>query len=92
MDAQRIPESFSAFCRIVSLTAANTRRMLEVSVACVRLRNVSAVADKPRFALYSLRVEIEMRPVHLVESPEQVFRGAVNVVAAGVIREVVPKR
>jgi hypothetical protein len=33
----RIPESFSAFCSIVSLTAAKTRRMFEVSVACVRL-------------------------------------------------------
>jgi hypothetical protein len=34
----RMPESFSAFCSIVSLTAAKTRRMFEVSVACVRLR------------------------------------------------------
>lgn len=34
---QRIPESLSALLRMVSLTAANTRRMLEVSVACVRL-------------------------------------------------------
>ena len=33
----RIPESFRAFCSIVSFTAAKTRRMLEVSVACVRL-------------------------------------------------------
>jgi hypothetical protein len=32
-----IPESFKAFCSIVSLTAAKTSRMLEVSVACVRL-------------------------------------------------------
>lgn len=33
----RIPESLSAFWRIVSFTAANTRRIFEVSVACVRL-------------------------------------------------------
>ena len=33
----RIPESVKALCRMVSLTAANTRRMFEVSVACVRL-------------------------------------------------------
>jgi hypothetical protein len=33
----RMPESFKAFCRIVSLTAAKTRRMLVVSVAWVRL-------------------------------------------------------
>jgi len=36
-----IPESFRAFCSIVSLTAAKTSRMLEVSVACVRLMKVS---------------------------------------------------
>jgi len=32
-----MPESLSALCKIVSLTAANTRRIFEVSVACVRL-------------------------------------------------------
>ena len=32
-----IPESASALWRIVSFTAAKTRRMFEVSVACVRL-------------------------------------------------------
>lgn len=36
-----IPESFKAFCSIVSLTAAKTSRILEVSVACVRLARVS---------------------------------------------------
>ncbi len=34
----RMPESFNAFCNIVSLTAAKTSLMFEVSVACVRLR------------------------------------------------------
>jgi len=33
----RIPESLSAFCSIVSLTAANTSRIFVVSVACVKL-------------------------------------------------------
>jgi hypothetical protein len=33
----RMPESFNAFCSIVSLTAAKTSRMFDVSVACVRL-------------------------------------------------------
>lgn len=37
-ESYRIPESLSAFCRIVSLTAAKTRRILLVSVACVKLR------------------------------------------------------
>lgn len=36
-----MPESLSAFWRMVSLTAANTSRILEVSVACVRLGIVS---------------------------------------------------
>lgn len=42
----RTPASRRAFCRIVSLTAAKTRRILLVSVACVKLRivrNVRAV-------------------------------------------------
>lgn len=38
---QRIPESRNAFCRIVSLTAANTSRTLPVSVACVKLASWS---------------------------------------------------
>ena len=38
MVAYRIPESFKAFCKIVSLTAAKTSRMLVVSVAWVRLK------------------------------------------------------
>jgi hypothetical protein len=33
----KMPESFKAFCNIVSLTAAKTSRMFDVSVACVRL-------------------------------------------------------
>ena len=33
----KIPESLRAFWRIVSFTAAKTRRIFEVSVACVRL-------------------------------------------------------
>jgi len=35
----RTPASRRAFCRIVSLTAAKTRRILLVSVACVKLRS-----------------------------------------------------
>ena len=35
----RIPEAFSAFCIIVSFTAANTSRIFVVSVACVRLQS-----------------------------------------------------
>jgi len=36
-----MPESFKAFCRIVSFTAAKTSRMFVVSVACVKLQMVS---------------------------------------------------
>ena len=34
----RTPASLRAFCRIVSFTAAKTRRILLVSVACVKLQ------------------------------------------------------
>jgi len=37
----KMPESARALCRMVSLTAAKTRRMLDVSVAWVRLDGVS---------------------------------------------------
>lgn len=37
----RIPESFNAFCSMVSFTAAKTSRMFDVSVACVKLYHVS---------------------------------------------------
>jgi len=42
----RIPESFSAFCSIVSFTAAKTSRIFVVSVACVRLGSELAAASK----------------------------------------------
>lgn len=32
-----MPESLSAFCKMVSFTAAKTSRIFDVSVACVRL-------------------------------------------------------
>ena len=46
--AHSMPESASALWRMVSLTAAKTRRMFDVSVACVRLRNriVSVITSK----------------------------------------------
>ena len=37
VSSHSMPESANALCRIVSFTAANTRRMFDVSVACVRL-------------------------------------------------------
>jgi hypothetical protein len=39
MEAYRMPESFNAFCSIVSFTAANTSRIFVVSVACVKLNS-----------------------------------------------------
>ena len=43
----RIPDSARALCNIVSLTAAKTRRMFDVSVACVRLRQPSSAVIAP---------------------------------------------
>lgn len=39
-----------------------------------------------------LRVEVKVRSIHLVKSPEKVFRGAINVVSTRIIWEVVAKR
>lgn len=46
--AHKMPESASALWRMVSLTAAKTRRMFDVSVACVRLKNT----DEPAATSY----------------------------------------
>lgn len=56
--AHNIPESVRALCRIVFLTAAKTNRMLEVSVACVRLRwvSVSCHVFHNAYMLHSLGV------------------------------------
>lgn len=44
---QRMPESFRALFKIVSLTAAKTRRMFDVSVACVKLLGTLARCEHP---------------------------------------------
>ena len=46
--AHSMPESARALWRIVSFTAAKTRRMFDVSVACVRLGNriISVITSK----------------------------------------------
>lgn len=85
-----IPESLSAFCSIVSLTAAKTSRMFDVSVACVRLSQGQLAFTRSKLRQHLLWVQIKMCPVHLVEPPEQVLRGAVHVVPTRVVREVVP--
>ena len=46
MACYRIPESFKAFCKMVSFTAANTSLMFDVSVACVKLPIVSQLYDR----------------------------------------------
>ena len=40
-----MPESLSAFCSIVSFTAAKTSRMFDVSVACVRLLPLELILE-----------------------------------------------
>jgi len=70
--AQRMPESFRAFWRIVSFTAAKTSRIFDVSVACVRLVELAKILhDLMPFDL--LGIEMEVSAIHLVESPEKVF-------------------
>lgn len=67
---QRIPESLRALLSIVSLTAANTSRMLEVSVACVKLKNALASFTHSDFRGHSLGIEIQVCTVDLVEPPQ----------------------
>lgn len=91
-----MPESLSAFCNIVSLTAAKTKRMFDVSVACVKLYALQESASLP-LGLHMqhwenedlLRVKIQMCPIDLIESPKQVLRCSVDVVATRVIWKVV---
>lgn len=86
-----MPESLSAFCSIVSLTAANTSRIFDVSVACVRLSWLG-VHSGGLDMLFLLRVEIQVCPVYLIKSPQQIFGRTVDVVTTRVIWEIVAER
>ena len=79
-DHHKIPESFSAFWRIVSFTAAKTRRIFEVSVACVRLDNRQQSIMCGVECINLLWIEIQVCSVHLVKAPEKIFRRTVHVV------------
>lgn len=83
-----MPESLSAFWRMVSLTAANTSRMLEVSVAWVRL-TVLAIGRWGAKEGCLLRIQVQVGTVDLIESPQQVLGSAIYIVATGVIWKVV---
>lgn len=76
---------------MVSLTAAKTSRILVVSVACVRLCTKLAPSEDMRHHRHSLRIEVELGTIHLIEPPEEVFGGSIDVVASGVIREIIPQ-
>lgn len=64
-----MPESLRAFCRIVSFTAAKTRRIFVVSVAWVRLELYQLTRRDGGWSLYLLGIEIEVGSIDLVESP-----------------------
>lgn len=88
-----MPESFSAFCRMVSLTAAKTSRMFEVSVAWVRLGMVSIEQSLPPHRLDRLlRIEIEVSTIDLVEAPQQILGSSICVIASRVVGEVFRER
>jgi hypothetical protein len=86
-----MPESFKAFCRIVSLTAAKTRRMLVVSVAWVRLM-LGQRWQIIKYSDHSLRVEVEVGSIDLVEPPQEIFGSSVYVIAARIIWKVIAER
>lgn len=78
---------------MVSFTAANTRRILVVSVAWVRLRKKKLALQNTVCDWVSLlRVQVEVGSVDLVEPPEEIFGGAVDIVASRIIREIVAQR
>lgn len=84
-----MPESFRAFWRMVSLTAAKTSRIFDVSVACVRLDMINTNTCLIQGRCHLLRIQIEVCPIHLVESPQEVLRRPVDVVTTRVVREVI---
>jgi hypothetical protein len=65
----KIPESLRAFCRMVSLTAANTRRIFDVSVACVKLRWLEG-RQTSKMDRDLLRIEVQMCSIDLIEPPQ----------------------
>jgi hypothetical protein len=93
---QRIPESLSALFKMVSFTAANTRRMLDVSVACVRLEGqLSDYMFQNQIRAGEgniLRIEVEMCPIDLIKPPKQVLRRLVDVGATLIVGEVIAQR
>lgn len=79
----RMPESRSAFVRMVSFTAAKTSRIFVVSVAWVRLRpHIRICCYCGQDGRDLLWVEIQWHSIDLVKAPEQVFGCAIDVVAA----------
>ena len=94
-----MPESFNAFCRIVSFTAANTNRMFPVSVACVRLEDderldwlVTCGRDlkikEDVWYRYSLRINTQPSTICLHKSPQDVLCRFVDVRTASVFGKV----
>jgi hypothetical protein len=67
----RTPASRRAFVRIVSLTAAKTRRMLLVSVACVKLHGLECWGCGGGVVLWINHHVVSL--FHLRESVEDVF-------------------
>ena len=79
---------------MVSFTAAKTRRIFDVSVACVRLdRHQLLRSDaRTRHRFNLLRIKVQVRTINLIESPQQILRRSIDIVAARVVREVVAER
>jgi hypothetical protein len=85
-----MPESFKAFCKMVSLTAANTSRMFVVSVAWVKLDErqqiIFPIIQRRDFSLW---VKIELSAIDLIETPQQVLGRLVDITTSGIVREVI---
>lgn len=91
----KMPESFNAFCKMVSLIAANTSRILEVSVACVKLDdqwvrgyNSSIFPFDLEQSMYLLRVDIKFCSIDLAKSPKDILCSLINIRSTRIIREI----
>lgn len=83
MGNHRMPESLRALLRIVSLTAANTKRMFDVSVACVKLGSIcQQLITWGNTSICLLRIQVEVRSIYLIEPPEQILGRLVDIVAS----------
>ena len=79
-DDYRIPQSFTAFCNILSFTTTNTSWILPVSVTCVKLACKSLVSASyvTIKKAISLSVHTQPPPIRLHQPTQHILRCLIN--------------